>query len=503
MKFNSVLLSVALTLPTYAVATPGVFKVDFNVHRGSSIDSAELGASAQLSKREADGVVTMQIVNENTFYMANLSVGSNSQNVGVLVDTGSSDLWIMGSDNSFCARGTAKRDLKQANPADRQKRDTGNAIDCSTYGTFDKSASTSFQSNNTKFAIQYADNTFATGGWGYDKVVIGSLTVDNLSFAVADLSNSTMGVLGIGLAGLETTYSSATTGSKPYMYENLPMKMKSDGLIEKNIYSLYLNQGIATYGSVLFGGVDHSKYVGNLVTVPIVNSLAKYYANPLKTEITLDSVSYEGNNLMSTSTIALLDSGSTLSYLPSSVVSAAVSALGLSYNSRVQAYTGSCSSFNNKSFTFTFSGATITVPASNFLMSLVLSNGQSSNTCAFGMIESSQTVLGDSFLRAAYVVYDLDDYEISLANANFGESANSENVVAVVSTIPDASSGASTGTSNTAAATGAGSASTTRRSSSSSTKAPSLSKSGAGHIANPGVLAIMGSVFGSALLLIL
>ncbi|ODQ79251.1 hypothetical protein BABINDRAFT_162286 [Babjeviella inositovora NRRL Y-12698] len=497
---NPVLLSVALALPANTAATPGVFKVDFNVHRGSSVDSAEHGASAHFSKREVNGVETVQLVNENSFYLANLSLGSNSQKVGVLMDTGSSDLWVTGSDNSFCETGTAKRDLRRKRDA---SGDASEDFNCGIYGTFDKSTSTSFKSNNTDFFTQYGDFTFASGVWGYDTVSIGSLTVENMSFAVANQSNSTMGVLGIGFASLETTYSSAMSEEDPYTYENFPMKLKSEGLIEKNIYSLYLNQLSASYGSVLFGGVDHSKYIGSLVTVPVINPSSDLLMSPWQTQITLDSVSYEGKTLLFDSTIALLDSGTSLSQLPSSIVSAAVSTLGLSFSNEIGAYIAKCDAFDDKSFTFTFGNANITVPASNFFVSLTDSNGDTSNTCAFGMVESEQTVLGDSFLRAAYVVYDLDDHEISLANANFGESSNDENIVAVVSTIPDASSGASTGTSNIGSATKAVSATTTGRSSSSSTKASSLKDSGAGCIANPGMFAIVGSVFGSALLLIL
>ncbi|ODQ77425.1 hypothetical protein BABINDRAFT_163450 [Babjeviella inositovora NRRL Y-12698] len=486
---NPVLLSIALAFPASTAATPGVFKVEFNVHRGSSSDSAEFGASTHFSKREVDGVQAVQLINENTFYLANLSIGSNGQKVGVQLDTGSSDLWVTGSDDSICASGTAKREFKKWH-------NTGGYFDCSIYGTFDESSSTSFKSNNTDFYILYGDYTYASGGWGYDTVSIGSLTVENMSFAVANQSNSTMGVLGIGFASLEATYSSAFVGVEPYMYENFPMKLKSEGFIKKNIYSLYLNLQNAPHGSVLFGGVDHSKYIGSLVTLPIINRYTNYTTNPWTTQVTLDSVAYEGKTLLTNSTVALLDSGTSLTQLPSSVVSAAVSALGLSYENDVQAYTAKCGAFNDKSFTFTFAGVNITVPASNFFYSLTDFDGSVSSTCAFGIVESDFIVLGDSFLNAAYVVYDLDDYKISLANANFGESSNSEDIAVVISTIPDPNSGASTGTSNTAMATNTGSVSTT-------TAASSLKGSGAGHIVKPGVFAVVGSVFGSALLLIL
>jgi len=77
---------------------------------------------------------------------------------------------------------------------------------------------------------------------------------------------------------------------------------------------------------------------------------------------------------------------------------------------------------------FSFSGATISVPYNE----LVLDAGTSSTgqqltfqngapACIFGIApaEDSTPVLGDTFLRSAYVVYDLANNEISLAQTDF------------------------------------------------------------------------------------
>ncbi|UZP41314.1 hypothetical protein NXS19_009130 [Fusarium pseudograminearum] len=46
-------------------------------------------------------------------------------------------------------------------------------------------------------------------------------------------------------------------------------------------------------------------------------------------------------------------------------------------------------------------------------------NGQAA--CSFGIAPSTSqvSILGDTFLRSAYVVFDLDNNEISLAQSNF------------------------------------------------------------------------------------
>ncbi|CAL1201259.1 unnamed protein product [Candida parapsilosis] len=86
--------------------------------------------------------------------------------------------------------------------------------------------SDTFKRNDTgSFQIQYADGTFATGIWGHDTVRIGDISVPDLSFAIANETSSDIGVLVLDYSVWKTTTSFG------YMYENLPMKMKSDGVL--------------------------------------------------------------------------------------------------------------------------------------------------------------------------------------------------------------------------------------------------------------------------------
>lgn len=68
--------------------------------------------------------------------------------------------------------------------------------------------------------------------------------------------------------------------------------------------------------------------------------------------------------------------------------------------------------------TFTFIDFDISSPLSDFIGK---GNGE---TCEFDIVPSfgETSVLGDNFLRNAYVVYDLTNNEISMAPTNFDES---------------------------------------------------------------------------------
>ncbi|ODV94347.1 hypothetical protein PACTADRAFT_51204 [Pachysolen tannophilus NRRL Y-2460] len=478
----------------------GVIKIAFDVHRGNSFQDAAITKRHHLSKRSnSDGTVNATIVNEESYYMANLSIGSDSQNVGVLIDTGSSDLWVMSSSNPYCESSTTsdavkeklvKRLLAKRSPTKQKaitqdsgyfrdsnkfqldttsasfynlegKDDGGSGdttetsisaspsatMDCDLYGTFDESKSDTFHSNGTDFLVQYADYTYASGTWAYDNVVIAGANVTDLSFAVANESNSSIGVLGIGFEQLETTYASSTT-IESYTYANMPAKMVELGIIYKNAYSLYLNDSEATSGTILFGGVDHDKYTGSLETVEIVNTYASEgFTSPITLAVTLSSITVNGSTVTDTLAPALLDSGTTSFYAPANVMESLSEALGGTYSSDIGYYTRDCvSEDDDTQITLDFTGAKINASLYNLQVSISSSDdgyedsssSSTTSTCAIGIFDSGDDsyILGDSFLRSAYVVFDLDDYQISLAQANL--NSTSEDIDVISSTVPSA-----------------------------------------------------------------
>ena len=359
MKILIIALVVAALAAPYLSAIPNEtppnsLKLNFNIKRGSSRDSlSPIGDSKPKFVKRDDsdkGSAEIELINEQTFYYANLYIGSNEDVNQVLVDTGSSDLWVMSHDLECYASnyGKKKREAKnvfhhigsgpkfiediedngellKATKTSKSNKDAKNqakeetdynsyATDyselsgypdlsdypeptynpyseypepsynpysdysyesyygeyatCTYYGSFNTENSDSFVRNDTEaFDISYADGTFASGIWGHDTVKIGNLSVKDLSFAVANQSSSDVGVLGIGLPGLEVT-----NDRGGYMYENLPLKMKSDGVIKKALYSLYLSDVDDETGSILFGAVDHAKYVQTLETLKLRNT---------------------------------------------------------------------------------------------------------------------------------------------------------------------------------------------------------------------------------------
>lgn len=423
--------------------------LSFDKLRGNSYEDAGKGnkPSANLLKRD-NGEVEIEIINQRNFYSVELDIGTPSQNVTVLLDTGSSDLWVSSPDNPYCIASNEAKPLTHLSTSTlvsgtataTASGSSGIAtVDCQEYGTFDSSKSSSFKSNGTAFSISYGDSSFASGTWGTDTFALGDLNITNLSFAVANQSNSTVGVLGIGLPGLESTYV-GNYGAQGYQYANFPMVLKAEGAIDRNAYSLFLNDQDADSGSVLFGAVDHSKYSGQLYTIPMLNVYkSSGIQNPIEFDVTVQGVSIDTGsttqNISNTQFPALLDSGTTLSYLPYALTELIAGAVGARYSYLTGYYALPCpSASNDTQLLFDFGGFQISANLSSY----ILSSRSSSSTCYLGMIplSSNSAIFGDNFLIHAYVVYDLENYEISMAQAAFN---NDEPRVEVISdSVPSA-----------------------------------------------------------------
>lgn len=432
-------LAAAKHLPQASFDSPveGVLQLDFSVHRSSEILLPRNNHfKRNLAKRDNDGTVSLALDNMFTYYNVSIEVGTPPQKMNVLVDTGSSDLWVIDKNNKYCASSQS------------QLSSSSNYIDCSQSGVFDHSASSTFHKNNSDFFIKYGDGTVAEGDWATDTLAISGVTIKNMSFGLGTSTNSSVSILGIGYALGEA---SAALDNNPYTYLNFPLRLVQQGAISIPAYSLYLNDIYAKTGSVLFGGVDHAKYQGTLAKVPILPT-SKDSSTPVAFMVALDSLVFNyqssSSKVSSSETLsqpiyALLDSGTSMTYLPNSLArSVIVDQFEGVYVSQLGYYVQSCNIQGN--LTYDFSGAKISVPFSNVLFPLQRKDGQPLTTskgqpiCAIGILpfESPFALLGDTFLRNAYVVYDLQNNEIALAQAL--PNATDSNIEKIVSSIPSA-----------------------------------------------------------------
>ena len=105
-------------------------------------------------------------------YTINVTIGTPPQTVNLILDTGSSDVWVASSNSSACAAGPSS---------------------CP-HGTFDAANSSSYQPLGIQFSQTYGSNTNPTR-------YAGPYFTDTLDFSNASLSNHTMGLVDLHRIG--------------------------------------------------------------------------------------------------------------------------------------------------------------------------------------------------------------------------------------------------------------------------------------------------------------
>ncbi|KAI5967386.1 SAP7 [Candida theae] len=393
-------------------------------------DILGIGKSATPNATSSDenhsGAFSVDLNNAQTMYIASIDIGSPAQEVQVMIDTGSADLWVIGSQNPSCI-------------------ENGGQVNCSEYGTFNSAKSLSWHKNDSvEFSISYLDGSGATGDFGQDSIQFAKdFVLKEANFAVVDNTSTEIGVFGVGYPSLE---------SASQKYSNIPHALKEQDVIAKAAYSLYLDSSSSSQGSILFGGIDHAKYTGELKTIDIVPKDGQF----LYSQIPLSHIAVSLNNYTNASpsgtgsngaqpgivgaasiyngtdsfnggvdlndTTVLLDSGTTYSFLPKNQIESILGLFGnVTFDGSLGGYKIPCWLGNKGNYLrFNFNEEKdIDVELSEFVLE-VGKEASGEGSCVSTLLPG-QAILGDNFLRSAYAVFNLDDNTISLAQAAYND----------------------------------------------------------------------------------
>lgn len=325
------------------------------------------------------------LYNQYGYYITYLYLGSNQQKVGVDIDTGSSDLWVVDA-HSGCVDNSCQ------------------------YGDYDPSKSSSAKKVNEDFSIRYGDKTSALGPYYKDSVALGTCKncakLKDVQFASATENTAGFGVFGIGLKSGETAQNK---------YPNFMDVMKDQKVIAKKGFSLYLNKADASTGSIIFGGKDTAKIDGKLVSLPLVADS--------RLSVKMDSVSINGKKITANSE-ALIDSGTSFCGFNPKVGDAIFKNFKNGhYEPKVGYYVVDCDADKNQKVTINFKGISIDMSfADAFSNNLKDKSGK--QYCGFQIGQSDFTILGDIFMRNAYTVFNYDDKTISFGHVKFTDDKN-------------------------------------------------------------------------------
>ncbi|KAK1827752.1 aspartic peptidase domain-containing protein [Podospora conica] len=330
---------------------------------------------------------------QRTYYTIPLRFGTPGQDVPVRIDTGSSELWA----NPRCST--------SANPSL-----------CQTQPRF--TYSTTLVDLGVTGHVSYNGGGSADFVYVADYVGVGSARITQQIFGAGYVSQTET----FPRLGLAPSLGGWTSGY-PLLLDNLA----TQGFINSRAFSLDLRGYESAEGSVIFGGVDTSKYEGSLGKLPIIpaaqspDGFTRYW-------IRCDgiSVTQADGTVQDVYTAPVagagqafhIDSSSPLSVFPTAIFNQLVAAFpSAQYIPTTNKHMVDCLDTGlGGSIQFTFGDKTIRVPYSEFIYS---ENG----VCFLGAKEGTLPTLGDSFLRAAYVVLDWDNRNVHLAQAaNCGSS---------------------------------------------------------------------------------
>ncbi|TGO07939.1 hypothetical protein BTUL_0235g00020 [Botrytis tulipae] len=434
-----------LLLSSSLLSSAGANTIQMSIAKNHANEAEQLQRRQQYLQRRGMGevmrvaeradTVTASLGNAVTsgLYYANVTVGTPAQALSLQIDTGSSDVWVPSSSASIC----------------EDTRDGG----CPG-GSFDNSASKTFLDvDQDAFNISYVDGTGSTGDYFQDTFSIGGATVKGFTMGLATDTSISIGIMGIGYNSSEANIQTGNGTT----YPNLPNAMVSSGLIKSNAYSLWLDDLQSSTGSILFGGIDTEKYVGDLVTVNVYPSSRGGSVTSFTVAWTSLSVqSSSGTDQLTPTDFArpaILDSGTTITLLPDDVAAIVFEELGATVSQQLGAVVVPCAlAKKTGSINYGFGGVggpTIKVDVSQLVLPLTTSDGRTPTynngdpACQLGIqaAGSNPTLFGDTFLRSAYAVYDLDNNRIGLAQTDF--DATGSNIVPFASAgapIPSASS---------------------------------------------------------------
>lgn len=395
MQFS--IITITALLAYVAAAPANIGFVHAPIKKQSLLD-----VQSKIPNFAASEPITVELYNEEVGYQVEFTLGG--QTLKANIDTGSEFLWVWDTDSEACK-------------ANRQG--------CDKEGSYNPSKSSTSNVTGVPFDIQYMIG-HSSGFYYTDDISIGGATASGFKFGV-NSGNSTGGfdmVFGIGENGDNSS--------------SISSQLQKSGAISRQLYGMYFSEAALSgtkddNSEITFGAINTGRYSGSLKTVPRVPT-------PGYPHFSVTASSKFGDIDLFDNDLVVLDSGTTLTYLKSDAYNAFLGGLkdlGITlenYGGGWQAYP--CSDNSKLKFTYNFGGKEITVTGDDLSFpGPLINSGVNSTTCFIGIADGkNQNLLGDSFLRATYTVYDLERDEISIAHVDHDKP---DNYVVITGDVPN------------------------------------------------------------------
>ncbi|KLO10453.1 acid protease [Schizopora paradoxa] len=344
-----------------------------------------LGGLAAGSLERERAVHSVAVQNQATSYVADVEIGTPPTSYSLLIDTGSSNTWV----------GAGK--------------------------AYKHTSST--QKTHNKVSVTYGSGSFS-GDEYHDTVTLGrGLTIKQQSIGVATKAegfDSIDGILGIGPADL-------TVGTlSPDSHATIPTvtdKLFHEGIIPHNEVAISFEPTTSAEnknGEMTFGGVDHTKFTGEITYAPITST------SPASDFWGIDqSIRYGASTNILSETAGIVDTGTTLTLIATDAFQRYQRATGGVMDSATGLLKITPAQFANlKSLFFKINGVDFEFTANAQIWPRALNSEIGGTADGIYLIVSdngSQSgegldfINGMSFLERFYSVYDTSNSRVGIA----------------------------------------------------------------------------------------
>jgi len=314
----------------------------------------------------------------NAQYYTEISLGQPPQIFKVILDTGSSNLWVP---SIKCT-----------------------SIACFLHTKYDSSASSTHKANGTEFKIQYGSGSME-GFVSNDVLTIGDLQIKKQDFAEATKEPGLAFAFGKfdGILGLGYNTISVNHITPPFY------SMIDQGLIDDPIFSFRIGSSEEDGGEAIFGGIDHSAYSGDIHYVPVRRKA--YW------EVELQKVYFGEDELELEQTGAAIDTGTSLIVVPTDIAEMLNAQIGAkkSWNGQYQVDCAKVPSLPELSFYF--GGKAHPLKGTDYILEIQGTCISAFTGMDLNLPGGSLWIIGDVFLRKYYTVYDLGRHAVGFALA--------------------------------------------------------------------------------------
>jgi cathepsin D len=353
-----------------------------------------------LSQKRSSGTNLITNQNADSSYYGSLAIGTPPVSYNVILDTGSSDLWVA---ESSCLTG------------------------CGAVPTFNSAQSSTFKNSSAPFSIQYGTGQ-AAGSLGQDTIQMAGFSVPNQIFAVCDkvsrglLSGPVSGLMGLAWNTL------ASSGATPFW-----QTLANSGAWDSPVMAFHLTrflddqnaQTLEAGGSFDLGFVNQSLYTGSIDFQNIPSGKQSFWT------LSMSSITVQGNSVPVPSgfNFAAIDTGTTLVGGPPNVIQSIFAQIPGSApgTGNYQNYwTYPCATTVNVAISF--GGPSWSISPNDFKLTQV------SNSQCVGAFFEMQTgasapswIVGDTFLKNVYSVFRFNPPSVGFATLS--SAATSQNDV--------------------------------------------------------------------------